>query len=172
MSFSQEISERFVDPQWIVRLKQVDPTLELVHVVDDSWMIGSIKERWQIPNGGVEERRRGNELMRAMQEGGLALRKSYVLARCYQQNFQIIKQFNCQGEPPIGELVKDIQAADWMWKHMPRDFEEELDDGQHDLVKRARNMDQVAYEGRAAFDYFLKGNRKIPVNGLKQERAA
>lgn len=173
MTFSQEVSERYVDPQWIARLKEVDPTFELVHVVDDSWMVGSMKPRWMMPDNGVTERRRGNELMASLQRNGLRLRKTWVMARCYQENFQIIKQINCRGEPPIGELVKDLQAADWMWKYANRDFEKELDEGQHDLMKRnPALLDRVAYEGRAAFDYFLRGNRKIAVNGLNKERAA
>lgn len=172
MNFSQEVSERYVDPQWVDRLKQVDPTFELIHVVDDSWMVGSVKPRWALPDNGVAERRRGNELMDGLQRSGLRLRKSWVLARCYQQNFQIIKQFNCQGEPPIGEIVKDLQAADWLWKNQPRDFEKELAEGDHDVMRDNPALrDRVAYEGRAAFDYFLKGNRKVAVNGLK-ERAA
>jgi hypothetical protein len=94
------------------------------------------------------------------------------MARCYQQNFQIIKQFNCQGEPPIGEIVKELQAADWLWKHQPRDFEQELIEGEHDVVRDNPALrDRVAYEGRAAFAHFLQGRRSIPVNGLK-ERAA
>jgi hypothetical protein len=110
--------------------------------------------------------------MASIQRNDLRLRKSWVMARCYQQNFQIIKQFNCQGEPPIGEIVKDLQAADWMWKYQPRDFEKELDEGEHDLMRQNPAMlDRVAYEGRAAFDFFLKGKRAVRVNGLKEQAA-
>lgn len=168
-------NDRYVDPRWIAELQRIDEHAALVHVDRDAWMLGTFKPLWMSADNGLARRIRGRKLMQSLWDNGLRLRKTHVMAECYLNNFEIITQFNWRGEPPIGKLVRDFAMADYLYRVGGGDeaFLAQLEAGVFDQDRRldqSRIRDQVAYEGRAAYDHFIKKNRTVAINGLKKER--
>lgn len=100
--------EREAPSALLSELREIDPSLELVHVERDRWMVGSFR-----PN---ELRRRvaGAMLERLRHKKGATIAE-YRMARLIMEGFSPIASYTLRD--PDGRIVSDVREREWNLRH-------------------------------------------------------
>lgn len=116
--------ERETPADLVARLREIDPTTELLSAGDDQWWLGSVTAD---PSYTAVRRQTGERLLRIEGARVNANPRNVLLARLLTEGWVRIALYRCAGDPsqePVRDedgdevnLVADFAARDWLYRH-------------------------------------------------------
>lgn len=125
------IPEERVAPDWVfARLREIDPTIEVVYVDNGWWWIGSVK-----PN--TQRAAVGQATLKFWKDRDIEMawpiRRQEMLKA---QGFGLISKVrNGHQDPEWPKVIEDVRRADWIWRHK--------DDPNPEVQEQLASMDDI-----------------------------
>lgn len=161
--------EREAPPLLVHRLREIEPSAELVYMGDNTWWLGRVhpsldlrKQGWeklQVANAGTHQHRIDPRHARL-----------YRIGRLQQLGFQFTTEYT--GEPD-GRIVEDLIRADYLWKLASNWYRyQEIRNGAQDAEAeqaRAELMDDA--RARDAWRYMSTLSHSVKRHGPSDYRS-
>ena len=149
-------SQRTAPADVMARLREIEPTAELVYLGAGHWLLGSVRPTRVREREGCRAIGRWRQLPEEKRSPGRLLR-----AQLIRQGFAPIELYEVND--PDGRIVRDFRRRDWRWRNRADEtFERTLDNsddamGLHESIETI--IDQVHAEWRG-LHAFSTGRRR------------
>jgi hypothetical protein len=149
--------------QVVERLREVDPSAELIYLGLGCWVLGSVQPHDYRARKARELRRSENALPALSKRPGL-----YLLTLLYEQGFRVINIYDT-ADVQHQAVVRDLRERDWRFRNMRDEaFAEAAKRSEHgDLETRiVQILDMVHAEFPTIHRHLFRGRRGVLNPGL------
>lgn len=150
------VQGREAPPLLLARLREIEPTAELIYFGEGDWRLGSVRKS----DARTEA---GEHILAAESRRSPANPKNVLLGHLLKEGFAQIAQYKCDGDPSVG-LVRDGDGNECsiIEDLRERDYNFHLDQGKAVFAQRLEHTDGTVRERenrRRAHDYLVNDGR-------------